>query len=101
MAKWLLPAILCGALWPALPEAAIIRHIEVIRRPVFDSGELPLGICKGRTTDDQITYHKNNAGTAASELAVAMLAYENAKKLGRGTEIDLIDPDKLARDFAK
>ncbi len=77
-------------------EAGLIKIEDI-----FELGELPLGICKGRTSIDQITYHKNNAGTAASELAVAMLAYENAKKLGRGTEIDLIDPDQLAKTYAK
>jgi alanine dehydrogenase len=77
-------------------EAGLIRIEDV-----YELGELPLGICKGRTSDTQITYHKNNAGTAASEMAVAMLAYENAKKLGRGTWIDLIDPDELAAKYAK
>ena len=64
---------------------------------IHELGELATGVCKGRTADDQITYHKNNNGTAASELAVAMLAYELAKKAGRGTMIDLIDPDELQR----
>ena len=64
---------------------------------IHELGELATGVCKGRLSDDQITYHKNNNGTAASELAVAMLAYELAKKAGRGTMIDLIDPDELQR----
>jgi ornithine cyclodeaminase/alanine dehydrogenase-like protein (mu-crystallin family) len=64
---------------------------------IFELGELATGICKGRTDDEQITYHKNNNGTAASELAVAMRAYELARKAGRGTMIDLIEPDELAR----
>jgi ornithine cyclodeaminase/alanine dehydrogenase-like protein (mu-crystallin family) len=68
---------------------------------IYELGELPLGICKGRTSNDQITYHKNNAGTAASELAVAMLVYENAKLAGRGTMLDVIDPAELERQFGK
>jgi ornithine cyclodeaminase/alanine dehydrogenase-like protein (mu-crystallin family) len=77
-------------------EAGLIKIEDI-----YELGELPLGICKGRTADDQITYHKNNAGTAASELAVAMLVYENAKKAGRGTMLDIIDPGELERQFAK
>lgn len=68
---------------------------------IYELGELANGICKGRTGDQQITYHKNNNGTAASELAVAMRAYELAKKAGRGTMIDLIEPAELARLAAK
>lgn len=64
---------------------------------IHELGELATGICKGRIGDDQITYHKNNNGTAASELAVAMLAYELARAAGRGTMIDLIEPAALAR----
>jgi ornithine cyclodeaminase/alanine dehydrogenase-like protein (mu-crystallin family) len=62
---------------------------------VLELGELARGLKPGRTSDDQITYHKNNSGTAASEIAVAMLVYEKAKAAGRGTWIDLIDPGDL------
>ncbi len=68
---------------------------------IHELGELASGICKGRTDDSQITYHKNNNGTAASELAVAMIAYELAKAAGRGTMIDLIDPAALAQTAAR
>ncbi len=71
-------------------ERGIIRLEDI-----HELGELATGICKGRTGEDQITYHKNNNGTAASEMAVAMRAYELAKKAGRGTMIDLIDPLEL------
>jgi len=64
---------------------------------IIELGELAAGARKGRTTDEQITYHKNNNGTAAAEIAVAMLAYELAKKEGRGTMVDLIDPGEFAR----
>ena len=64
---------------------------------IHELGELVTGVCKGRTGDDQITYHKNNNGTAASEMAVAMRAYELARKAGRGTMIDRMDAAELAR----
>ena len=41
----------------------------------------------GRTAERQITYHKNNNGTGAADLAVTMLAYQKARELGRGIEI--------------
>jgi alanine dehydrogenase len=56
---------------------------------VAELGELASGARPGRTRDDQITYHKNNNGTGASEMALAMRAYERAKADGRGIEIDL------------
>jgi ornithine cyclodeaminase len=58
---------------------------------IGELGELATGQVSGRDTDEQITYHKNNNGTGASELAVAMLIYERAKEKGRGTFVDLID----------
>ena len=56
---------------------------------VYELGDLATGRHKGRSSDDQITYHKNNNGTGASELALAMLTYRRAVEAGRGTEIDL------------
>ncbi len=58
---------------------------------VREIGEIAARTRDGRTGDDQITYHKNNNGTGASEMALAMRAYELAKADGRGAEID-IDP---------
>jgi ornithine cyclodeaminase/alanine dehydrogenase-like protein (mu-crystallin family) len=56
---------------------------------VYELGDLATGGHLGRTTDEQITYHKNNNGTGASEMAMAMIAYKQACKEGRGTEIDI------------
>ena len=56
---------------------------------VHELGDLATGRHPGRTSDSQITYHKNNNGTGASEMALAMLAYRAARAQGRGTEIDL------------
>ena len=71
-------------------EKGIIRLEDIV-----ELGEMARGLKPGRTSDEQITYHKNNSGTAASEIAVAMLVYEKAKAAGRGTWIDLIDPETL------
>lgn len=68
---------------------------------IIELGELARGLATGRETDEQITYHKNNNGTAASEIAVAMLVYEKAKAAGRGTMIDLISPEMLQEQYAK
>ena len=56
---------------------------------VYELGDLATGKHPGRTSDEQITYHKNNNGTGSSEMALAMLAYRRAREEGRGTEIDL------------
>ncbi|PPR10143.1 MAG: Delta(1)-pyrroline-2-carboxylate reductase [Alphaproteobacteria bacterium MarineAlpha11_Bin1] len=56
---------------------------------VFELGDFATARHPGRTTDQQITYHKNNNGTGSSEMAMAMTAYRRALEEGRGTEIDL------------
>ena len=56
---------------------------------VFELGDLATGRHPGRTSDGQITYHKNNNGTGSSELALGMVAYRRAIEEGRGTEMDL------------
>ena len=56
---------------------------------ILDLGDVAAGNAPGRTSPGQITYHKNNNGTGASELALAGLAYRLASAAGRGVEIDL------------
>jgi len=68
---------------------------------IGELGELVTGRFSGRDNDEQLTYHKNNNGTAASEIAIAMLVYERAKEQGRGTMIDLMDTETLKTRFAK
>ncbi|MBM3486996.1 MAG: ornithine cyclodeaminase family protein [Alphaproteobacteria bacterium] len=55
---------------------------------VHELGQLLTGRI-GRTSSQEITYHKNNNGTGVSEMAIAMRAYLLAKAAGRGTEIEL------------
>ncbi len=68
---------------------------------IGELGEMAAGDFVGRASDGQITYHKNNNGTAASEIAIALLVYQKARAAGRGTEIDLIAPDVLREQFAR
>lgn len=56
---------------------------------VYELGDLATARHPGRSSDEQITYHKNNNGTGASEMAIAMTAYRRALEEGRGTTIDL------------
>ena len=77
-------------------EQGIIKLDDIV-----ELGELARGLAKGRHSDDQITYHKNNNGTAASEIAVAMLVYEKAKAAGRGSRSDLISSEALKAQFAQ
>src|SRR5207245_10095707 len=59
---------------------------------IRELGELVTGACLGRTSDDEVTYHKNNNGLGSADLAIAMCAYERAKNHGLGTIIDLPAP---------
>ena len=56
---------------------------------IHELGALVSGGFKGRTRDDEITYHANNNGTAAADLAIAKLAYEKCKAQGRGVALEL------------
>jgi ornithine cyclodeaminase/alanine dehydrogenase-like protein (mu-crystallin family) len=59
---------------------------------IHELGELAAKTFAGRTTDEQITYHKNNNGLGCADLAIAMRAYELAKQEGRGITIELPVP---------
>lgn len=52
-------------------------------------GEISIGKRPGRTSDDQITLHKNNAGMGVADLAIASCAYQRALATGRGTKMEL------------
>jgi ornithine cyclodeaminase/alanine dehydrogenase-like protein (mu-crystallin family) len=59
---------------------------------IHELGELAAKTFPGRTSGEQITYHKNNNGLGCADLAIAMRAYELAKQKRRGTTIDLPTP---------
>ena len=59
---------------------------------IHELGDLAAGKHPGRTSDSQITYHKNNNGLGCADLAISMRAYDLAKKEGRGMMIDLPAP---------
>lgn len=71
-------------------ELGIIKEEDIL-----ELGPLASGVVEGRTGEGQITYHKNNNGTAASEIAIAMLVYKKAKEAGRGVEVDLVSASQL------
>lgn len=71
-----------GDLWIPI-EKGLIKLEDII-----ELGELVNGKRSGRTGPRQITYHKNNNGTGAADLAVTMLAYRAARAAGRGIEIE-------------
>lgn len=47
-------------------------------------GEVVAGMRPGRTSDSQITIHKNTAGTGSADIAIAEVAYRRALEEGRG-----------------
>jgi ornithine cyclodeaminase/alanine dehydrogenase-like protein (mu-crystallin family) len=71
-------------------EKGLIR-LEDIR----ELGELGTEVCPGRTSDDQITCHKNTNGNGVADLGISMRAYERARADGRGTWLSLPEPESL------
>ncbi|MEE8333763.1 MAG: hypothetical protein V3R85_07935 [Alphaproteobacteria bacterium] len=59
---------------------------------VHPLGAVLSGKHPGRTSDDQITFHFNNAGTASADLAMAQIVFERARDAGRGTEMEIPAP---------
>lgn len=59
---------------------------------IHELGELVSGTFKGRTSADEITYHANNNGTAAADLAIAKFVCDECRRKGRGIEIELPAP---------
>lgn len=59
---------------------------------IHELGEILVGAFPGRTSPEQITYHANNNGTAAADLAIAKRAYNRCKDIGRGMRIPLPVP---------
>jgi ornithine cyclodeaminase/alanine dehydrogenase-like protein (mu-crystallin family) len=61
---------------------------------IHDLGEILNGTFPGRTDEEQITFHANNNGTAAADLAIAQWVYQQCKQIGRGTPIELPTPNQ-------
>ncbi|MGE5539566.1 MAG: ornithine cyclodeaminase family protein [Gemmatimonas sp.] len=59
---------------------------------IVELGEILAGMHPGRTTDQQITYHANNNGTAAADMAIAKWVYDECRRLKRGMDIELPVP---------
>lgn len=65
-------------------EAGLITWDKIV-----ELGDVAAGRHPGRSSDAQITYHANNNGTAAADLAIAEWIYRRCMDLGRGQELDL------------
>jgi ornithine cyclodeaminase len=59
---------------------------------IHELGEILNGTFAGRTNDEQITFHANNNGTAAADLAIAQWVYLQCKQMGRSHPIELPRP---------
>ena len=59
---------------------------------IHSLGSILTGAHPGRTSDEQITYHFNNNGTAAADMALAKIVFDRAKEQGRGNEMDIPIP---------
>ena len=91
-------------------DVIVVNHLESVRMEkqagLFDPleqgiitdddihslGSVLAGTHPGRTSDEQITYHFNNNGTAAADMALAKIVFDRAREEGRGTEIDIPVP---------
>jgi ornithine cyclodeaminase len=63
-------------------QAGIIKPEQIHSLGAVIEGRHP-----GRASAEQITFHFNNAGTAAADLAIAKTVYDRAVKDGRGTDL--------------
>ena len=68
-------------------EAGIITWDKIV-----ELGEIITGAHPGRTSDEDITYHANNNGTAAADMAIAQRVYEKCREQGRGQKIEIPVP---------
>jgi ornithine cyclodeaminase/alanine dehydrogenase-like protein (mu-crystallin family) len=59
---------------------------------IHEIGEVLNGKRPGRTSDDQITLHKNNVGLGIADAGIAMRAYERASEQGRGIPVEIPAP---------
>ncbi|HUK40073.1 MAG TPA: ornithine cyclodeaminase family protein [Candidatus Acidoferrales bacterium] len=59
---------------------------------IHEIGEVLHGQRPARTSDEQITLHKNNVGLGIADAGIAMRAYELAKGQGRGLQVDVPFP---------
>lgn len=75
-----------AGIWDPIQQG-IISWDKIVEVGAIVSGQHP-----GRTSDDQVTMHANNNGTAAADIAIAYWVYEEAKKMGRGTPLLLPRP---------
>ncbi len=66
-----------------------LRNGVITWDKIHELGELAAGTFPGRTSDEQITYHANNNGTAVADLAIAKWVYGECRKMKRGLSIEL------------
>jgi len=64
---------------------------------IHELGEVLSGSFAGRTNDKQVTFHANNNGTAAADLAIAQWVYTQCRQMGRGTPLELPRPVQSQR----
>jgi len=69
-----------------------IQQGIITEKDIYSLGSVLAGTKPSRTSDEQITYHFNNNGTAAADLALAKIVFDRAKEQGRGTELDIPVP---------
>ena len=67
------------------------------REKINELGELAAKTFPGRTSDEQITYHKNNNGLGCADLAIAMRAYELAKQKRQAQQSIYLRPARSER----
>jgi ornithine cyclodeaminase len=81
-------------------QAGLIGPLEkgiITWDKIHELGEILAGTFPGRTSDDEITFHANNNGTAAADLAIAQWVYEQCRRMGRGSPIELPRPGEQHR----
>ena len=56
---------------------------------MWDLGEVLAGQVPGRTSEEQISFYKNNAFWGVGDQAIGELLYQRAREKGLGTELPI------------
>lgn len=74
-----------GDLWDPAQQGVI--RLEDVR----EIGEILAGVVPGRTSGDQVTFYKNNAGQGIADVAIGSIVVRKARERGLGLEIPIAE----------
>ena len=69
-------------------EAGVLSESDLAGKEIFEIGDVVIGKIKGRLSDTDVTIF-DSSGLAVQDVICAHHCYEKAKKVGKGTWVDL------------